>query len=108
MISDSNDEANTPHELLLTYTQVLRLRKVFANNSSADIKSSRSQLNKIRQSGTFLRRFLGQLLKAGLSLIKNVLKLLAKSVLIPLGLTAAAAATDTAIQKKIFVSNMTA
>ena len=63
-------------------------------------------MNKIRQSGTFLGRFLGQLLKAGLSLIKNVLKLLAKSVLIPLGLTAAAA-TGTAIQRKIFVSNVT-
>ena len=108
MISNSNDEANIPHELLLTSTQVLRLRKVFANNSSAYIKSSRSQLNKIRQSGTFLGRFLGQLLKAGLPLIKNVLKLLAKSVVIPLGWTAAASATDTAIQKKIFVSNMTA
>ena len=64
-------------------------------------------MNKIRQSRTFLGRFLGQLLKAGLSLIKNVLKLLAKSVLIPLGLTAAAAATGTAIQRKIFVSNVT-
>ena len=39
--------------------------------------------------------------------MKNVLKPLAKSDLIPLGLTAAASATDAAIQKKIFGSGMT-
>ena len=44
------------------------------------------------QSGEFLGRFLGPLLKTGLPLMKNVIKPLAKSVLIPLGLTAAAAA----------------
>ena len=38
--------------------------------------------------------------------MKNVLKTLAKSVLIPLGLTAAASATDAAIQKKVFGSGM--
>ena len=38
--------------------------------------------------------------------MKNVLKTLAKSVLTPLGLTAAAAATDAAIQKKPFGSGM--
>ena len=40
--------------------------------------------------------------------MKNVLKPLAKSVLVALGLTAAASATDVAIQKKIFWSGMTA
>ena len=34
--------------------------------------------------------------------MKNVLKPLAQSVLIPIGLTAAASATDAAIHKKIF------
>ena len=38
--------------------------------------------------------------------MKNVLKRLAKSVLIPLGFTAAASATDPAIQKKSFRSGM--
>ena len=38
------------------------------------------------QSGGFLRRLLGPLLKTGLPLLKNVIKPLAKSVLIPLGL----------------------
>ena len=52
------------------------------------------------QSGGFLCRLLDPLLKTGLPLIKNVIKPLAKSVLIPLGLMAAAAATDAGIHKK--------
>ena len=40
-------------------------------------------------------------------LIGNVLKPLAKNVLIPLGLTAAAAATDGSIHKKMFGSDTT-
>ena len=52
------------------------------------------------QSGGFLGRLLGPLLKIGLPLMKNVIKPLAKSVLIPLGLTAAASAADTGIHKK--------
>ena len=38
VVGDSNDENNNPHKLLLTNTQVSRLHKAFANNSSADIK----------------------------------------------------------------------
>ena len=49
------------------------------------------------QSGGFLCRLLGPLLKTGLPLIKNVIKPLAKSVLTPLGLTAAASAADAGI-----------
>ena len=58
------------------------------------------------QSGGFLGILLGPLLKTGLPLIKNVIKPLAKSVLIPLGLTAAAAASaaDSVIHKKILGS----
>ena len=52
------------------------------------------------QSGGFLSRLLGPLLKTGLPLIKNVIKPLAKSVLIPLGLTAAASVADAGIHKK--------
>ena len=65
------------------------LRKAFANNSST----------KIKLSGEILGRLL---LKTGLSLLRNVLKPLDKSALISLGLTAAAAATDAAIHKKMF------
>ena len=56
------------------------------------------------QSGGFLGRLLGPLLKIGLPLIKNVIKPLAKSVLIPLGLTAGASAADAIIHKKILGS----
>ena len=51
----------------------MRLRKTFVNNSSANIKASKAQLDKIRQSGGLLGRLLGPLLKTGLPLIGNVL-----------------------------------
>ena len=94
-----NNETNFPHKLLLTDRQVSSLRKSFASHSSADIKLSKTQLSKMIQSGGFLGRLLGPLLKTGLWLIKNAIKPLAKSVLIPLGLTAARAA-DAGIHKK--------
>ena len=100
VVDDSNGETNFPHRLLLTNTRVSRLRKTFANNSSANIKLSKTQLHKMGQSGEFLGRFQRPLLKTDFPLMKNVLKTLAKSVLIPLGLTAAASATDAAIQRK--------
>ena len=56
------------------------------------------------QSGEFLGRLLGPLLKSGLPLIKNVIKPFAKSVLNPLGLTAAALAADTGIHIKVLAS----
>ena len=71
------------------------------NNSSGKNKLSKTPLYKIGQSGEFLGRLLGPVLKTGLLLIKNVLKPLAKSVLIPLGLTVAATAIDAPIHKKL-------
>ena len=59
------------------------------------------------QTGGFLGRLLGPLLKTGFPLIKNVIKPLAKSVLIPIGLTAAASAADAGIHKKILGSGNT-
>ena len=56
------------------------------------------------QSGGFLGKLLGPLLKTGLPLMKSVIKPLAKSVLIPLGLIAAASAADAGIHKKILGS----
>ena len=56
------------------------------------------------QSGGFLGKLLGPLLRSGLPLMKSVINLLAKSVLIPLGLTAAASAADAGIHKKILGS----
>ena len=65
---------------------------------------SKTQLSKMVQLGGFPDRILGPLLTTWLPLMKNVIKPLAKSVLIPLGLTAAASAADAGIQKKILGS----
>ena len=64
-------------------------------------------MHKIEQSGGYLGRLLGPLLKTGLPLIKNLLKLLAKSFLIPLKITAAASPINAAIHKKMFGSGVT-
>ena len=64
--------------MLLTNTQVSKLRKALANNSSANIKLSKTQLHKIGQSGGLLGRYLGPLLKTGVPLMKNVLTPLGK------------------------------
>ena len=70
MIGDSNDQTNFPHELLLTDRQVSSIRKTFSNNSSVDINFSKTKLSKMIQSGGFLGRLLGPLLKTGLPYIK--------------------------------------
>ena len=98
MVGD--DETNFPHKLLLFNRQVSNLRIVFANKSSTNIKLSKTQISSMMQSGGFLGRLLGPLLKIGFPLIKNEIKPLAKNVLIPLGLTAAASAADTGMHKK--------
>ena len=100
MVGNSGYNNNFPHELLLTNRQVENIRKAFANHLSTDIKLSKTQLAKMIQSGGFLGRHLGPLLKTGLPLMKSVIKSLAKSVLIPLALTAAASAADAGILKK--------
>ena len=90
MIGDN--ESNFPHNLLLTNRQVSNLCKAFAYHSSTILSYQK----------------LGPLLKTGLPLIKNVIKPFAKSLLIPLGLTAVASAGDAGIYKKILGSgNMT-
>ena len=61
MIGDN--ESNFPHKLLLTNRQVVNLRKAFANYLSAYIKLSKTQLSKMIQSGGFLGRLLGPILK---------------------------------------------
>ena len=95
------------HKLLLTNRQVSRLRIDFANNLSTDIKLSKTQLHNIGQSGKFLDRLLDPLLKTKFPLIGSVLKSFAKSVLVPLGLTAVVSAIDVAIHKEMFRSGMT-
>ena len=103
VVGDSNEENNFPHGLFLTNTQVSKLRKAFVSSPSANItKLSKTPLHKIGQSGGFLGRLLGPLLKTGLPLIGNAFKPLTNSVLTPLGLTAVASAADTAVHKKMF------
>ena len=84
-----------------------REKKFHSKNCLLEKPRSKAQLSKMVQSGGFLGRSLGPLLKTDLSIVKNVLKPLAKSVLIPLCLTAAASVTDAAIQKKAFESDLT-
>ena len=95
MIGNSDNEINFLHKLLSTNRQV-------GNNSSTDIKLSKTQLSRMIQPGGFFGRLLSPLLKVGLPLMKDLIKPLAKSFLIPLGLTVAASAADAGIYKKNF------
>ena len=106
MIGNPNDEAKFPHKLILTNRQVINLCRNGANKSSTDIKLSKTQLFKMIQSSKFLGRLLGPLLNTSLPLMKTVIQLLAKSVLIPLGASAASAA-DVGLHKKILGSGTT-
>ena len=100
MIGNSGDITSFPHELLLTNRHVANLREAFAKSTSTDIKLSKTRLSKMMQSGGFLGKLLGPLLRTGLPLMKSVIKPLAKSVLVPLGLTAAASAAHAGTHKK--------
>ena len=71
MIGDSNHKFNFPHELLLTDRQVFSICKTFSNNSSADIKFWKTHLSKMIESGRFIGKLLGPLLKTRLPLIKK-------------------------------------
>ena len=73
-----DDETNFPHELLST-NKVANLRRASADKSSTDIKLLKTEISNVIQSGGFLGRRLGPLLKIGLPLMKNVIKPLAKS-----------------------------
>ena len=89
------DENDLPHELLLTTRQKTKLRNGFNNDMSTDLNLSKAQISKIIQSGGFLGSLLGKL--AG-PLMKVAIPL-AKHVLAPLGITAAASAIGVGIQK---------
>ena len=87
-----------PHELLLTTRQNTKLRNAINNNLATDIKLSKAQIKKLIQSGGFLGKLAGPLMKVAMPLAKNVLA--------PLGLTAAMPAIDGSIQKKIHGSGV--
>ena len=81
MVSNSNDNTNFPHKLLLTNRQVANICKAFAKNTSIDIKLSKTQLSKMIQSGGFLENLLGKLAGS----VMKVAMPLAENVLAPLG-----------------------
>ena len=74
MVGNSNGNTNIPNDTLLTNRQVANIRKAFAKNTSIGIKLSKTQLSKMIQSGGFLGRLLGPLLKTGLPLMKSIIK----------------------------------
>ena len=92
-----------PHELLLTTRQKTKLRNAFNNNMSTDLTLSKAQISKIIQSGGFL----GPLLSKLAATLRKVTIPLAKNVLAPLGIIAAASAIDAGIQKKMHGSGTT-
>ena len=83
---------NLPHKLILITRQKTKVRNAFDNNMSTDLKLSNSQISKIIQTEGFLG-----------SLLSKLAGPLAKNVLAPLGITAAASAIDAGIQKKNMV-----
>ena len=96
-------ENGLPHELLLTTRQKKKLRNAFNNNMSTDLKLSKAQISKIIQSGGFLGSLLSKL---AVPLMKVAIPL-AKNVLAPLEITAAASAIDAGIQTKMHGSGTT-
>ena len=91
---DGND---VPHELLLTTRQRTKLKNAFNDNMSIDLTLSKAQISRIVQSG----KFLGSLLSKLTGPLMEVAVPLAKNILAPLGITAAASKMDAGIQKKI-------
>ena len=63
------NKEDLPHELLLTTRLTTKLSNAINNNMSNDIKLSKVQIKEIIQSGGFLGKLLGPLLKTGLPLL---------------------------------------
>ena len=97
------DKNDLLHELLLTTRQKTKLRNAFNNKMPTNLKLSKAQISKIVQFGGFL----GSLLSKLADPLMKVEIPLAKNVLAPLGITAAASAIDAGIQKKIHGSGTT-
>ena len=64
-----DDKTNVSYKLLLANRQVSNLHRAFTNYASTDIKLSKTQISKMIQSGGFVGRLLGPLLKTGLPLV---------------------------------------
>ena len=88
--------------MLLRTRQTTKPRNAIENKMSTDAKLSKGQISQIIQSGEFLGKGFGPLLKTGLPLLKSVIKPLGL-----LGITAASSAIDAGVQKKIYGSGTT-
>ena len=93
--------------ITLTNNEIKDIMKVVESLENRKILLKGTARKITSQEGGFLN-FLKSLMTAGLPLMKKILTPLTKNVLIPLVLTAAAAVTHTAIQKKMFGSGTTA
>ena len=87
-----------PHELLLTIRQK-KLRNALNSNMSADLKLYKAQISKRIQCGGLLGSLLSKLADPLMKLASPG----AKNVLAPLGITTAASAIDSGIQKKKYM-----
>ena len=91
-------ENDLPHKLLLTARQKTKLGNAFNNSMLTDLKLFKAQISKIIQSGgLLLSKLVGPLMKVAIPLAKNVLA--------PLGITAAASAIDAGIKKNTWFWN---
>ena len=87
---------NLPHKLFLTTRQTTKTKTAIEINMSAGIKLNKAPLKKIGQSGGFLGRLLGPLLKIATPLVTKVLPIL--------GLNSASSAIDAGTKRKIYGS----
>ena len=78
LIGNFNDETNFVHKILLTDTQISKIRKAFENGSSANIKFQKTQLSKMIQLGKVIHHIaifgniLSSLPKKATDLVRNL------------------------------------
>ena len=107
MISNTTNEVNFLHKSVLTNGKIESFCKTFTYDLSANMKLSKKHFSKKIHVGEFPGTNIGTLMKAGLPLIKNIIKPLAKSLPVPLRLIAAAPPPDASFLQIILVSGTT-
>ena len=107
MISNTTDEVNFLHKSVLTNGKIESFCKTLTYDFSANMKLSTTHFSKKIYVGEFPGTNIGTLMKAGLPLIKNIIKPLAKGLPVPLRLIAAAPPPDASFLQIILVSGTT-